>query len=126
MKKLLPSIFLLPVFLVSSCSTTFTEYRGPDVAKGTGGTVRVVKGVDFWENGTPDRSYRILGVIDHRTRERSISHVLGDNSIAAEAKKHGGDAVIFMESNRFPSRVNKSGNIDYEVSRKLMVVKYLD
>jgi len=126
MKKILPSIFLLPVFLVASCSTRFTEYRGPNVVKGTGGTVRVVKGVDFWENGTPDRSYRILGVIDQRTRERSISHALGDNSIAAEAKEHGGDAVILMETNRFPRRLNSSGNIDYEVSRKVMVVKYLE
>lgn len=126
MKKLLPAVFLFPAFLLASCSTTFTEYRGADVAKGTGGTVRVVKGVDFWENGTPDRSYRILGVIDHRTRERSISHALGDNSIAGKAKERGGDAVILMESNRFPSSVNKSGNIDYEILRKVMVVKYLD
>lgn len=126
MNKSLRALLLFPVFLLASCSTTFTEYRGPDVARGTGGTVRVVEGIDFWENGTPDRSYRILGVIDDRREDGLLFRATRDRHIAAKAKEHGGDAVILMDSSRFPSSVSDSGNINYSVLTKLVVVKYLE
>jgi hypothetical protein len=51
--------------LLTACAhTNFTEYRGPSVVAGKGGTVKNGDGIDIWENGDPDRKYQILGVID--------------------------------------------------------------
>ena len=62
--------------LITSCSsTTFTEYRGASIVQGKGGTLRVVDGVDFWENGDPNRKYKILGVIDDSRGDGLISRM---------------------------------------------------
>jgi hypothetical protein len=50
------------IFAAGCSTTTFTEFRGQGVLEGKGGTVRKVGGIDFWENGEPDRKYRILGL----------------------------------------------------------------
>jgi hypothetical protein len=123
------SIFLLTALfsgLVVSCSSThFMEYRGPNVVQGKGGTLRVVDGVDFWENGDPDRKYKILGLIDDTRGDGLISRMGKDSDIANRAKKHGGDAVIFIANDRELRGVDlNSGVAYYRRVTKLLVVKY--
>jgi hypothetical protein len=122
---------LLAVFVVAmlaaSCSTTsFTEYRGQGVVEGKGGTVRVVEGIDLWENGEPDRKYRILGVIDDSRGEGLISRSGKDGAIAKTAREHGGDGVILSGSSREFRGVDlDSGAARYRRITKLVVVKYV-
>lgn len=92
-------VFLLTALfsgLVTSCSSTkFMEYRGPNIVQGKGGTLRVVDGVDFWENGDPDRKYKILGVIDDSRGDGLISRIGKDSDIANKAKEYGGGCCYF-------------------------------
>jgi len=88
-------VIALAAILVTSC-TTFTPYRGNGIVERQGGTIRVVKGIDFWENGDPDRKYCILGVIDNSSKEGWFYDMLKDGTIAKVAREHGGDAVSFL------------------------------
>jgi hypothetical protein len=114
--------------LIASCSsTTFTEYRGGSEVQGRGGTLRVLDGVDFWENGDPDRKYKIVGIIDDSRGDGLISRMGKDTDIANKAKQHGGDAVIFIGSDRELRGVDlSSGIVHYRRATKVLVVKYMD
>jgi hypothetical protein len=132
---ILSTLFVATVFLCGCSSTKFTEYHGSEVFQGTGGSVRVVDGIDFWENGDSNRKYKILGVID-------VSHKRGylpghfnrlfsdsgdrESAIAKAAHKQGGDAVVFVAKNQEPSSVDQSGNGHHRRSAVLVVVKYVD
>jgi hypothetical protein len=119
---------VLVAILSTSCRSTtgFTEYRGQGVVEGKGGTVRVVEGIDFWENGEPDRRYRILGVIDDSRGEGFVSRSGKDKAIAKVARERGGDAVILSGSSREFTGVDLgSGAAHYRRITKLVVVKYV-
>jgi hypothetical protein len=86
------------LLLFTSCSTPndgFTEYSGPSVVHGKGGTVRTTDGVEIWENGDPNRTYSILGVFEEKDR-----HSLNYGSIAEVTKRRGGDAAIIAGANQ--------------------------
>ncbi|MDP6585585.1 MAG: hypothetical protein QF535_13090 [Anaerolineales bacterium] len=132
-------VIALAAILVTSC-TTFTPYRGNAIVEGKGGTIRVVKGIDFWENGEPDRKYRILGVIDNSSNEGWFYDMLKDGAIAKIARERGGDAVILSGSSREFHGVDFAGspssfdieNISdlrigakYKRITKFVVVKYI-
>ena len=136
---------VLASVLCASCavipSTTFTEFRGADTMTGTGGTVRTVDGIDFWETGTPNRNYRILGVIDDSRTDAPLMKLLNkDGAIARVAKEHGGDAVVMLDASRTLKGYTANtaayvsgntitgtttGQAQYRVGTKLYVVKYL-
>jgi catalase (peroxidase I) len=122
-----PSGFLLAALLVTTgcASTNFTEYRGPDLREGSGGTVRTVDGIEFWENGNPNRKFKILGVIEDRRGDGLFSGS-ADKSLANLAKAKGGTAVILMQRTKQPAGIDEYGNIRLRVSNKVMVVKYVD
>ena len=122
--KILSTLFLATVLLCGCSTTNFTEYRGPAVVQGNGGTVRAVDGIDFWENRDPDRKFKILGVIDDRRGDGILSRSGRDSAIAKVAHMRGGDAVILMNSDRELSGVDQYGNVHYKRNTKLMVVKY--
>jgi hypothetical protein len=120
------STLLITVLFCGCSSTNFTEYRGPAVVQGKGGTVRVVDGIDFWENGDPDRKFKILGVIDDRRDVGIFTRSGRDSAVAKVARERGGDAVIFISSDRELTQIDPYGNANYKVNAKLMVVKYLE
>jgi hypothetical protein len=100
---ILSTLFVATVFLCGCSSTKFTEYHGSEVFQGTGGSVRVVDGIDFWENGDSNRKYKILGVIDeshkHGYLPGRFNRLFSDSgdresAIAKVAHKQGGDAVV--------------------------------
>lgn len=114
------------ILLVSCASTNFTEFRGPNIVEGKGGTIRTAKGIDFWDNGEPDRKYRILGVIDDSRGEGLASALTKDGTIAKVAKQHGGDAVIFVRgANEFRGVNLQTGDVNYRRMSKFVVVKYI-
>jgi hypothetical protein len=81
----------------------FVSYEGNDpVRLGSGGEKKIVDGIDFWSNGAPPRKFKIIGYV---TGSRLKSGLIGmirmsglDSSIAKEARKAGGDAVILTNS----------------------------
>ena len=91
------ALLLLGSAIVSA--SDFVSYEGKDaIQEGTGGEKKIVDGVDFWSNGAPPRKFKIIGyVTDSRLKSGLIGMIRMsglDSSIAKEAKKAGGDAVI--------------------------------
>jgi len=106
MTRYIFSIFLL--VMMTGCAlynhTEFTEYRGPSDFQGQGGTVRTVDGIEIWQTGTPNRRFKVLGVIDqsHYDNHSMMSLIAGatkDSELIKLVKAHGGDAIIFLGSN---------------------------
>ena len=123
---LFPLLFAATI-LCGCSSTNFTEYRGPAVVEGKGGTVRVVDGIDFWENGEPDRKFKVLGVIDDSRGDGLLSRMGKDSAIAKVARERGGDGVIPSGSSREFRGVDlNSGAAHYTRVTKVVVVKYVE
>ena len=85
-----------------------------------------VDGIDFWENGDPNKKYEILGVIDDNRGDGIFTHLGRDSAIAKVAHEKGGNAVILMHSDRVLSGVDPYGNVDCRRDTKVMVVKYVE
>ena len=101
------SLAIFSSVVITSCgiyeTTDYSEYRGASVTRGTGGTVKQVSGIDVWTSGTPNRKFKILGLVNQSyTNDNSAVSVLagmGKNSkIAKIAKSKGGDAIIYMNN----------------------------
>ncbi len=99
--------------------------------------MRVVDGIDFWENGDSSRKYKILGVIDESHKRGSLplpghfNRLFSDSgdresAIAKAAHKQGGDAVIFVARDQEPSSVDQYGSGHHRRSTELVVIKYVD
>jgi len=126
-RTLVLSTLCVSAILLCGCSSTkFTEYRGPAVVQGKGGTVRVVDGIDFWENGDPNRKFKILGVIDDRRGDGLLLRLRRDSDVAKVAHERGGDAIILINRDRELSAVQTDGSVNYRQITKLMVVKYVE
>jgi hypothetical protein len=124
----IPKLLLSPVaaaLLVACSSTTFTEYRGQGVRQGKGGTVRTAHGIEFWENGEPDRKYRIVGVIDDSRGSGLISQVKRDGAIAKTAREKGGDAVILLGRDKELSGIAGNGAAYYRRITKSALIQYM-
>lgn len=119
------SALIACLMLTASCSTTtFTEWSGASVIHGSGGTVRRVGGIDFWEVGEPDRDYAIIGVINDSRRDHWLTPG-SDSAIAEVAKKHGGDAVVFASRDKELVSINNNGNARHQLLSRVVVVKYV-
>ena len=139
MKMKILAIVTLASVLVGGCSAppTFTEFHGKEIFQGAGGEVRSVDGVDFWENGEPDRRYLILGVIGQSAKDQRplghLSQVIQDSggnsdrdtAIAKVARAHSGDAVIIMTKVQAPSDKAPPGSKPQKVTT-LVVVRYVE
>jgi TPR repeat protein len=97
-------ILALALPLLTGCvSTQFEEYRGHAIYEGKGGGVRNVNGIDIWDIGQPDCEFKIIGYIHQEKHQRGVlSRALAssaeESDMISEAKKHGGDAVVFLSS----------------------------
>ena len=128
------SMLVITVVLFCGCSSAkFTEYHGSEVFQGSGGEVRTVDGIDFWENGYPDRKYKILGVIEQGHHRHLPGHLSGlfstdrDEAIAKDAHKHDGDAVIFVARNNGQSDDDEDQSGSARHRRfTLVVIKYAE
>lgn len=92
-------LLLAACTLLAGCaSTEFTPWFGDAIQQGTGGTRRVVNGIDVWENGTPPMRYRIIGIIDDSRDDVTFTELTSD--VTKKAADAGADAVIFLDSQR--------------------------
>lgn len=102
-------IVLLASFCVLVCSgcrsynnTIYSEYRGSSVFEGHGGSVRTVGGIEIWETGTPNRKYKLLGIVQHSHYDNHslmamLASVSKDSEVIRQVKIHGGDAIIVLD-----------------------------
>jgi hypothetical protein len=107
---------VLFTFLAASCSSTspdFTAYKDSTVFLGHGGVNRSIDGIEFWMDGSPDRKFRIIGVVSMKQEKGHSIPLPGmlnqlsqlpqmaqgspESHLASEAKSHGGDAVIIIQ-----------------------------
>jgi len=122
-------LFLIPLCLCAlACSTTkYYKYHGDAVVEGKGGTVRHVKGIDFWENGEPNRKYKVIGIIEDKRGSGFISRRGKDSNIARLAAENYEDAVILFDIDSELSGVNpKSCAASYEKYSKYLVIQYIE
>lgn len=117
----------------------FTDLHDSTVFVGKGGEQTVVDGVDFWLNGEPDRSYRILGLLDLGKGKHGHGHGhlfggqakvsdLGDpqGEIAKGAKENGGDAVVIEQQVQKASDSDEFGSGSPRTVTRYVLVKYVD
>jgi hypothetical protein len=103
MKTRITIVVSLLLALSFAHASDFVAYEGRNaIQEGNGGEKKTVDGVDFWSNGAPPRKFQIIGYV---TDSRLKSGLIGmmrmsglDSSIAKEAKKAGGDAVILVNA----------------------------
>ncbi len=106
---------VLPVFLslaLASCSSTvYRSYEGTTPPlRGKGGTKDVVKGIDFWREGSPPRAFKLLGTIEDDRPDKIIPMAMQDSAVAEKAKAAGGDAVILYGADSDIVGVSAIGN----------------
>ena len=131
--------------LFASCaslvsSTQYKEFVGGQVSTGNGGTKRVVEGVDVWENGEPNRPFRVIGIIEDETLENrgaapgtvNVLNVASATAIAGrekrlvlEAKGHGADAIIYVAANRNFLNAGQY-ETNFKQQTKVAAIKYVD
>jgi len=92
-------LFAATLFCTACASTDFQAWEGRNnVIEGSGGTKKVVDGVDVWTNGDPPRRFRILGIIDDERPGGIIPMAELKHDIAKKAREHGADAAIMISS----------------------------
>ena len=94
--------------------------------EGKGGSVRVINGVDFWQNGEADRKDQIVGVIDDKRGGSLFALGSYEKDTAKLVKQKGCDAVILVDSERVLSGIDNHGNVKYSKHTKVVVVKYVE
>ena len=100
MKKIF-LILIIFIFQTGCVSVKYTPYSSSETYVGTGGSIENVNGIDFWENGTPNYEYKIIGVIDWKANDAPIQNSMMKKKIAKKAQEYGGNAVIlFNESTK--------------------------
>ena len=107
----------LCVLLVVSCSSTspdFTAYKDDTIFEGHGGVVRSVNGIEIWTEGSPDRKFQIIGAValkegtalqlpgplNQLAQLGQLAESSPEAHLASEARAHGGDAVIIIQTSQ--------------------------
>jgi hypothetical protein len=102
--------------LLAGCGSDAPEFRqyvgGAAEKQGSGGTLERVEGIDFWQDGTPPRRYRILGQVDEEWRTPEMDRV-DMRRLAPVVKNAGGDAAVLVTATE-----------DGETSYNVAVIKY--
>ena len=122
---------ILPIILanmICGCANTrYTEYRGDGIIQGKGGSVRTVSGVEIWENGEPNRKYKIIGFAQDNRGEGPIANAVWDSAITKLVKQKSGDAVVFVSTTKVLSGIIlENGVIQHRNESKILIIKYLD
>jgi hypothetical protein len=108
---------VLSLVILVSCASPdpeFTAYKDNTLFEGHGGVVRSVNGIELWMDGSPDRKFKILGVVvvkpgtkfrlpgllNELAQAGQLMQSSPESHLASEAKAHGGDAVIIIQNGR--------------------------
>ena len=114
------------VVALSGCaSPEFQPYAGAAVRKGTVPTIKMVRGMEVWDNDTPPRAYQIIGTIEEQGGSRATKNTVLED-IVPVARAHGADARIFMAADRSVTGVDLQwGSFISKPSVKVVAIKYL-
>lgn len=106
-------------------NTQFSAYQGEDSEIfGKGGTVKQIEGIDIWTNGSPNKKFRILGIIeqshlDNGSPIAKLASMALESDLVKEAKKQGGDALILISSDTqitgYSTTVHADSNVNGNV-----------
>jgi len=91
-------LFALCILIAGCASTNYTTFEGGREVEGTGGTKKTVDGIDIWNNGSPPRKFKIIGIIDDVRRQSLLGMAGYESALAKKAKEAGGDAIVFLDS----------------------------
>lgn len=100
--------FFLPLLaagllILGGCaSTEFIPWEGNTIERGSGGTKKVVNGIDVWQYGTPPMSYQILGVIEDKRDPDEIFLDMWDD-VTKKAHEIGANGLILIDTSRRPT-----------------------
>ena len=114
-RRLIP-VLALPLFSLAlgACSTTtFMHTSGTGVQRGSGGAYRMVDGIEFYQEGSPNRPYQVIGVI---TDSRPVGPwTMGPraDTVAKLALQNGGQAVVQQSDVREFVGYSTSNNTNY-------------
>lgn len=130
-------IITFTFFALGCTSTEYSSFVGSEVLQGTGGTLKKENGIDVWENGTPPRRYKIIGIVDDERGDGLIPQSSRMQHVTEKAKEHGGDAIILVGeqlehkgsyTNVYMQQNYGYGttNANYRSHSKFAVIKYVD
>jgi hypothetical protein len=91
-------LFVLCVLVAGCASTNYSAFEGGRVVEGTGGTKKTVDGIDIWNNGSPPRKFKVIGIIDDSRRQTLIGMAGYEGALVKKAKEVGGDAIIILDA----------------------------
>ena len=102
MKTRIVLLFMAAIF-VAGCKSLSTDvgyspYVGSTVFKGEGGTVQMIDGMPFWNDGVPDRDFQIIGVVNTSIIVSPLAPFDLRHDVAKIARAHGGDAIVLKDS----------------------------
>lgn len=108
------AIAILALVGTSCKHVDYSVYQGTGVVQGKGGTLHTIDDVDVWDNGTPNRSYMILGVAElKRSEKQSDEHLYKE--LRKQVHKHEGNAAIIVSQDlEGRKRITKAQIIRYE------------
>lgn len=66
----------------------------------------MIDGIDVWKGGPPARTYRVITNVNRTAADSSTSYQQQVESIAAEARRRGADAVIVLNEVMTVSRMD--------------------
>jgi hypothetical protein len=120
--------FLLPLWaaaLLAGCASPKFQAVSPQpVITGTGGAPTTYLGVQFWQNGTPQRKYAILGYADDYWRGPAFDEA-DFRLLSPVITRNGGDAGVVIRGDRpAPGLQRQPGEVGDSVLR-LQVIKYV-
>jgi hypothetical protein len=111
-----PALILIPLLLLglSACSTTtFLQTSGTGIQRGHGGAFRMVDGIELYQEGAPNRSYQVVGVITDSRPAGPWTLGPRANTVAKLAMQNGGQAVIQQSDFREFVGYSTSNNANY-------------
>lgn len=125
------------IALVGCGTSTFQPYEGRSdkIVEGEGGTKEIIGGYEFWDNGTPPRRYKVLGVSTVEDQDNPVGRQLIRMAMADQIKQAGGDAAVvvdgFAQGRRSAVMVGSTGQVAVggSVGRRqvrFQIIKYLD
>ena len=114
---------LLALVVLAGCSSPkYQALSSHPVVKGTGGTPHIVNGIPFWQNGTPNRKYAVLGYTDFYRGPAFDDFDF--KKFAPIVKKNGGDAGVVIRGDKPAPGLHRQPDEVGDTVLRLQVVKY--
>jgi len=85
---------------LTSCTTKYKTWQGGGVQVGRGGACETVEGIEVWSHGTPNRPYRITGLIEDSRPGGVIPMAMRASAVARQAKAKGADGLIVVNEGK--------------------------